>query len=157
MDDAYWERCPFYAEDECPKTSLVDRAYLIPHLLSQSEISEVKEICKKCGLYLNEKRKYIRLRKPFRVAVLSDKKGTRLQGKIMNVSGVGALIMPDNWSNFAVNQEVELEIYSRPRTSKNNHEIVIKVSGIIKRVNDKDEQVAVMFLEELRQEYLLAL
>ncbi len=157
MDDAYWEKCPFYAEDECPKTSLVDRAYLVPHLLSSSEIGEVKEICKKCGLYLNEKRKYIRLRKPFRVAVISDKKGTRLQGKIMNVSGVGALIMPDNWSNFAVNQEVELEIFSRPRTSKNNHEIVIKVSGIIKRVNDKDEQVAVMFLEELRQEYLLAL
>ena len=157
MDDAYWERCPFYAEDECPKTSLVDRAYLIPHLLSSPEIGEVREICKKCGLYLNEKRKYIRLRKPFRVAVISDKKGTRLQGKIINVSGVGALIMPDNWSDFPVNQEVELEIYSRPRASKNNDEIVIKVSGVIKRVNDKDKQVAVMFLEELRQEYLLAL
>ena len=157
MDDAYWERCPFYAEDECPKTSLVDRAYLIPHLLSSSEIGEVREICKKCGLYLNEKRKYIRLRKPFRVAVISDKKGTRLQGKIINVSGVGALIMPDNWSDFPVNQEVELEIYSRPRASKNNDEIVIKVSGVIKRVNDRDKQIAVMFLEELRQEYLLAL
>ena len=157
MDDAYWERCPFYAEDECPKTSLVDRAYLIPHLLSSSEIGEVREICKRCGLYLNEKRKYIRLRKPFRVAVISDKKGTRLQGKIINVSGVGALIMPDNWSDFPVNQEVELEIYSRPRASKNNDEIVIKVSGVIKRVNDRDKQIAVMFLEELRQEYLLAL
>jgi hypothetical protein len=157
MDDAYWERCPFYAEDECPKTSLVDRAYLIPHLLSSPEIGEVREICKKCGLYLDEKRKYIRLRKPFRVAVISDKKGTRLQGKIINVSGVGALIMPDNWSDFPVNQEVELEIYSRPRASKNNDEIVIKVSGVIKRVNDKEKQVAVMFLEELRQEYLLAL
>ena len=157
MDDAYWERCPFYAEDECPKTSLVDRAYLIPHLLSSSEIGEVREICKRCGLYLNEKRKYIRLRKPFRVAVISDKKGSRLQGKIINVSGVGALIMPDNWSDFPVNQEVELEIYSRPRASKNNDEIVIKVSGVIKRVNDRDKQIAVMFLEELRQEYLLAL
>ena len=157
MDDAYWERCPFYAEDECPKSSLVDRAYLIPYLLSSSEMGEVKEICKKCGLYLNEKRKYIRLRKPFRVAVISDKKGSRLQGKIINVSGVGALIMPDNWSDFPVNQEVELEIYSRPRASKNNDEIVIKVSGVIKRVNDRDKQIAVMFLEELRQEYLLAL
>jgi len=135
----------------------VDRAYLIPHLLSSSEIAEVKEICKKCGLYLNEKRKYMRLRKPFRVAVISDKKGTRLQGKIINVSGVGALIMPDNWSNFSVKQEVELEIYSRPRASKDNNETVVKVSGVIKRVNDKDKQVAVMFLEELRQEYLLAL
>jgi hypothetical protein len=157
MDDAYWERCPFYAEDECPKTSLVDRAYLIPHLLSSSEMGEVKEICKKCGLYLNEKRKFIRLRKPFRVAVINDKRGIKIHGKIINVSGVGALIMPDKWSNFALNQEVELEIYSRPRASKNNHETAIKVSGVIKRVNDKDKQVAVMFLEELRQEYLLAL
>jgi hypothetical protein len=157
MDDAYWEKCPFYAEGECPKTSLVDRAYLTPHLLSPSEIGEGKETCKKCGLYLNEKRKFIRLRKPFRVAIISDKKGTRLQGKVINVSGLGARIMPDNWSNFAVNQEVEVELYSRPRASKNNDEIVIKVSGVIKRVNDKDKQVAVMFLEELRQEDLLAL
>ena len=157
MDDAYWERCPFYAEDECPKASLVDRVYLIPHLLSSAEIAEVKKTCEKCGLYLNEKRKYIRLRKPFRVAVITDKRGTRLQGKIINVSGFGALIMPDRWSDFAVKQEVELEIYSRPRASKNNDEIVIKVSGEIKRINDKDKQVAVMFLEELRQEYLLAL
>jgi len=141
VDDAYWERCPFYAEDECAKTDMVDRIYLIPHLLNSSEISEVKEICKKCGLYLNEKRKYIRLRKPFRVAVISDKEGTRLQGKIINVSGVGALIMPDRWSDFAVKQEVELEIYSRPTASKTNDEIVIKVSGVIKRVNDKKNKL----------------
>lgn len=157
MDDAYWERCPFYAEDECPQTSLVDRAYLIPHLLSSSEISEVQETCEKCGLYLKEKRKYIRLRKPFRVVVITDKKGTRLEGKIINVSGVGALIMPDRWSDFAVNQVVELEIYSRPSASKDNDAMVIKVSGVIKRVSDKDKQVAVMFLEELQQDYLLAL
>ena len=157
MDDAYWEECPFYAEDECPQTSLVDRAYLIPHLLSSSEIDEVKEVCKKCGLYLHEKRKYIRLRKPFRVAVISDESGTRSQGKIINVSGVGALIMPDDWSDFAVNQEIELEIFSRPRASKSKDDSVIKVSGLIKRVNDEDKQVAVMFLEELRQDCLLAL
>jgi len=157
MDDAYWERCPFYAEDECPQTSLVDRAYLIPHLLSSSEIAEVKETCEKCGLYLNEKRKYIRLRKPFRVVVITDKKGTRLQGKIINVSGVGALLMPDRWSDFSVNQPVELEISSRPRASEENDEIVIKVSGMIKRVSNEDKQVAVMFLEELQQDYLLAL
>jgi hypothetical protein len=157
MDDVYWERCPFYAEDECPHTALVDRAHLIPHLLSSSEIGEVKETCEKCGLYLNEKRKYIRLRKPFRVAVITDKRGTRLRGKIINVSGVGALIMPDSWSDFVVNQEVELEIYSRPRAPKDKDEIVIKVSGVIKRINDKDKRVAVMFLEELQQNYLLAL
>jgi hypothetical protein len=157
MDDAYWEKCPFYAEDECPQSSLVDRAYLIPHLLSSSEISEVKEVCKKCGLYLHEKRKYVRLRKPFRVTVISDKSGTRLQGKIINVSGTGALIMPDSWYDFAVNQEIELEIYSRPKATEKKDEIFIKVSGVIKRVIDKDKQVAVMFLEELRPEYLLAL
>ena len=65
--------------------------------------------------------------------------------------------MPKSWSDFSVNQPVELEISSRPRPSKENDEIVIKVSGMIKRVSNEDKQVAVMFLEELQQDYLLAL
>ena len=157
MDDAHWERCPYYAEDECPQSSLVDRAYLVPHLLSSAEIGEVKDICEKCGLYLNEKRKYIRLRKPFRVVVMTDEKGARLRGKIINVSGVGALVMFDSWPNLILKQKVALEIYSRQKASKELDEVDIKVSGVIQRVNEKNKQVAVMFLEELQQEYLLAL
>ena len=42
MDEAFLERCPYYVEDECPYSSLVDKTYLIPHLLSSAEVEEVK-------------------------------------------------------------------------------------------------------------------
>lgn len=157
MDDAYWERCPYYAEDECPHSSLVDRVYLIPHLLGPSDIDEVKSICKKCGLYLDEKRKYIRLKKRFKVVLIPDNGDVRLNGEIVNVSGVGALIVLEEWSDFMPDQRVELEIYLRHNTSKEVNAVAIKVTGEIKRINDEDKQVAIMFLKEVKQEYLLEL
>lgn len=157
MDDAYWERCPYYAEDECPQSSLVDRVYLIPHLLGPSDIDEVKSICKKCGLYLDEKRKYIRLKKRFKVVLIPDNGDVRLNGEIVNVSGVGALIVLEEWSDFMPDQRVELEIYLRHNTSKEVNAVAIKVTGEIKRINHEDKQVAIMFLKEVKQEYLLEL
>lgn len=157
MEDAYWERCPYYAEDKCPHSSPVDRAYLIPHLLSSAEINEAKGICRQCGFYLSEKRKYIRLRKPFRVVLIPSSGKTKFTGRIVNVSGVGALVTFEDRPDLVLNQEVNIEIYSRQKTSKESDEIVIKVRGEIKRISDKDKQIAIMFLEEVRQEYLLAL
>ena len=157
MEDAYWERCPYYAEDKCPHSSTVDRTYLIPHLLSSAEINETKDICRQCGFYLSEKRKYIRLRKPFKVVLIPSSEKTKFTGRIVNVSGVGALVTLEDQPDLVLNQEVNIEIYSRPKTSKESTEIVIKVTGEIKRISDKDKQIAIMFLEEVQQEYLLAL
>ena len=58
---------------------------------------------------------------------------------------------------MVLNQEVNMEIHSRQKTSKESTEIVIKVKGEIRRIGDKDKQIAIMFLEEVEQEYLLAL
>ena len=157
MEDAYWERCPYYAEDRCPYSSTVDRAYLIPHLLSSAEIKDTKDICRQCGFYLNEKRKHFRLRKPFKVALIPSSEKTKFTGRIVNVSGVGALVTFEDRPDLALNQEVNIEIYSRQKTSNDSEEIVIKVRGEIKRISDKNKQIAIMFLEEVRQEYLLAL
>ena len=157
MEDAYWERCPYYAEDRCPHSSTVDRTYLIPHLLSSAEINETKGICRQCGFYLSEKRKYIRLRKPFKVVLIPSSEKTKFTGRIVNVSGVGALVTFEDQPDLVLNQEVNIEIYSRQKTSKESTEIVVKVTGEIKRISDKDKQIAIMFLEEVQQEYLLAL
>lgn len=157
MEDAYWERCPYYAEDKCPHSSPVDRAYLIPHLLSSAEINEAKGICRQCGFYLGEKRKHFRLKKPFKVVLIPSSGETKFIGKIVNVSGVGALVKFEDLPDLVLNQEVKIEIYSRQKTLKEADEIVIKVTGEIKRISDKDKQIAIMFLEEVRQDYLLAL
>ena len=157
MDEASWEGCPYYAEGECPQSSLVDRTYLIPHLLSSTEVEEVESICAKCGLYLNEKRKYFRLKKPFRVVVTTGTGEDKIKGRIVNVSGFGALVTFKDWPDFVVDQEVEIEIYSRRQDSTDLDETVIKVTGEVKRIDANDKQAAVKFLEEVQPEFLLAL
>ena len=130
---------------------------MIPHLLSSTEVEEVRSICAKCGLYLNEKRKYFRLKKPFEVVVTIGSGEDRFKGRIANVSGVGALVTFKDWPDFVVDQEVEIEIYSRRQDSTDLDETVIKVTGEVKRIDAKDKQAAVMFLEEVQPEFLLAL
>jgi hypothetical protein len=156
MDEAHWERCPYYAEDECPHSSLVDRTYLIPHLLSSTEVEEVNRICEECGLYLSEKRKYFRLKRPFRVVVTTGTGEEKFRGRIANVSGVGALVTFKDWPNFLLDQKVEIAIYSRRKDSAELDETVTKVTGEVKRIDAKDKQAAVMFLEEVKPEFLLA-
>lgn len=157
MDEASWEECPYYAEGECPHTPLVDRTYLIPHLLSAAEVEETKAICGKCGLYLSEKRKYFRLKRPFRVVVTAGTGEDQFSGRIVNVSGVGALVTFKDWPDFVVGQNVEIEIYARRKDSTDLDETVIKVTGEVKRIDAEDKHAAVMFLEEVQPEFLLAL
>jgi hypothetical protein len=157
MDEAFWEGCPYYAEDECPHSSLVDRTYLIPHLLSSTEVEEVKAICAKCGLYLIEKSKDFRLKKPFEVVVTIGSGEDKFRGKIANVSGVGALVTFNDWPDVVVDQKVEIEIYSRRKDLRELDETVIKVTGEVKRIDAEDRQAAVMFLEAVQPEALLAL
>ena len=156
MDEVYWEGCPYYAEDECPHSSLVDRTYLVPHLLSSKEVEEVKAICGKCGLYLSEKRKYFRLKRPFRVVVTTGTGEEKFRGRIANVSGVGALVTFKDWPDFALDQKVEIAIYSRRKDSPDLEETVIKVTGEVKRIDAQDKQAAVMFLKEVKPEFFLA-
>ena len=157
MDEAPWEGCPYYAEGECPYSSLVDRTYLIPHLLSSAEVEEVKVTCAKCGLYLSEKRKYFRLKRPFRVVVTSGTGEEAFSGRIVNVSGVGALVTFRDWPDFVVDQKVGIAIYSRRQDSTDLDETVIKVTGEVKRTDITKKQAAVMFMEEVQPEFLLTL
>ena len=81
----------------------------------------------------------------------------KFSGRIVNVSGVGALVTFEDWPDFAVDQKVELAIYSRRQDSIDLDETVIKVTGEVRRIYAKDKQAAVMFLEEVQPEFLLAL
>lgn len=157
MDEASWEGCPYYAEGECPHSSLVDRTYLIPHLLSSAEVEEVESVCARCGLYLSEKRESFRLKKPFRVVVTTGTGEDKFRGRIVNFSGFGALVAFKDWPGFVVDQKVEIEIYSRRKDATDLDETVIQVTGEVKRINAKDQQAAVMFLEEVQPDFLLAL
>jgi c-di-GMP-binding flagellar brake protein YcgR len=81
----------------------------------------------------------------------------KFSARIVNVSGVGALVTFEDWPDFAVDQKVELAIYSRRQDSIDLDETVINVTGEVRRIDAKDKQAAVMFLEEVQPEFLLAL
>jgi hypothetical protein len=130
---------------------------LIPHLLRPSEIEEAKRVCEKCGLYREERRKYIRLKKRFHVVVFSQRRNVQLHGEIVNVSGVGALIEFEGQSSFALDQKVEVEIYARNIPTKERGAVEIKVSAEIKRIDDRDKHLAVMFSQEIEPQHLLTL
>ena len=155
MENKYWEKCPYYAENRCPYSAQVDRAYLIPHLLSPSEIDEAKYICRKCGMYLKEKRKHIRLGKPFEVIIAKADEKTEAKGRIDNVSVLGALVTLEVWHDFVLGQTITVKIYPREETSEKPKIEPIMASGEIKRVYDKHKQLAIMFLEEVKPEFLL--
>ena len=52
---------------------------------------------------------------------------------------------------------MEIEIYSRRKDPTDLDETMIKVTGEVKRIEEKDKQAAVMFLEEVQPEFLLTL
>jgi hypothetical protein len=81
----------------------------------------------------------------------------KFKGRITNVSGVGALVTFNDWPDVVVDQKVEMKIYSRRKDSRELDEAVIKVTGEIKRIDAEDRQAAVMFLEAVQPEVLLAL
>ena len=81
----------------------------------------------------------------------------KFRGRIANVSGVGALVTFKDWPDFVVDQKVEIAIYSRRKDSTDLDETVTKVTGEVKRIDAQDKQAAVMFLEEVKPEFLLAL
>jgi hypothetical protein len=78
-------------------------------------------------------------------------------GRIVNVSGVGALVTFREWPDLVVDQKVKIEIYSRRQDSTDLDEAVIEVTGEVKRIEAENKQAALIFTEEVRPEFLLAL
>ncbi len=67
----YLENCRYYEIGDCPQPEAIDRVFLIPQLLDPSEIEAAKQICQDCGKYLDQKRKYPRIRRPLQIIINS--------------------------------------------------------------------------------------
>jgi hypothetical protein len=148
MEDNYWEKCPYYESSDCPRSETIDRAYLIPQLLDTSEIEVIGQICRECGKYLDDKRKYPRISRPFRIA-LSQGHKTAIEGHIVNISDGGALIELRSWAELGENERVVLNIYPSQPVSDKRPASVLKLSAQVKRVDTERKQLAVFFLSEI--------
>ena len=144
MGDEYWVHCPYSDGDECPQSDAIVRVSLIPQLLDPADIDSIKQTCKTCGKYLDQKRKYPRIKRPLQIFLIKERQ-TAIKGNIVDVSEGGALIQLQTWADFKKDEKVLLDIYPSPASDKSSHEST-KVSGLIKRIEAEKRQLAIAFL-----------
>jgi c-di-GMP-binding flagellar brake protein YcgR len=120
---------------------------LIPQLVAPSEIEAARTVCEKCGQRLGEKRKYGRTKRPLEVT-LSKGDLPPIRGDLINISQDGALLKLRDWVPFTVGEEVRLEIHSLHSSSSKTPAEGIRLLGLIKRVEAKERELAMAFLEE---------
>ena len=148
MKEPVWERCHYYCSRQCPEQSTMDKAYLIPQLLKSSQLKTAADTCDKCEYYNEEKRKYRRVTRSFKVIVSNKEPRKNTQGTIVDVSINGALIKIDNWVNFDENEIVNLQLYDHNKVVDEEKTNVINVCGQIKRVTKEKHELAIMFVKD---------
>ena len=147
MKEPVWERCHYYGSGQCPEQSTMDKAYLIPQLLKPSQLKAATDTCDQCEYYREEKRKYRRVTRPFKVVVSNKEPRKNTQGTIVDVSKDGALIKLDNWTNFNKDETVNLQFYTNDMVVDKEKPNVINVCGRIKRVTKEKRELAIMFVK----------
>jgi hypothetical protein len=146
MKEPVWERCHYYCSGQCPDESTIDKAYLIPQLLKPSQIKAATDKCDQCEYYHEEKRKYRRVTRSFKVVVSNKEPRKNTQGTIVDVSNNGALIKLDKWINFNKDETVNLQLYADDIVVDEEKTNVINVCGRIKRVKKEKHELAIVFL-----------
>ncbi len=126
----------------------MDKAYLIPQLLKPSQLKAAADTCDKCGYYHEEKRKYRRVTRSFKVLVSNKEPRKNTQGTIVDVSINGALIKLDNWINVNKNETVNLQLYADDIVKNEEKTNVINVCGRIKRATKEKRELAIMFVKD---------
>jgi hypothetical protein len=148
MKEPVWERCHYYCSGQCPEQSTMDKAYLIPQLLKPSQLKAAIDTCDQCEYYHEEKRKYRRVTRSFKVVVNNNEPRKNTQGTIVDVSINGALIKLDKWSSFNKNETVNLQLYADDVVVDEEKTNVINVCGRIKRVTKDKLELAIMFVKD---------
>jgi hypothetical protein len=99
----------------------------------------------------HEKRKYMRIKKLFRTKLSKDGMSQPAEGNTVNVSQGGAYIKTKDWHSFKPNDKTTITVYLPPFFSGQEGTIGLQGSGIITRVDEEDEGVAVQFLQNFKQ------
>jgi putative cell wall-binding protein len=146
MKEPVWERCHYFCSGQCPEQPTIDKAYLIPQLLEPSQLKAATDTCNQCEYYHEEKRKYRRVTRSFKVVVSNKKPKKSTQGTIVDVSINGALIKLDNWTHYNKDETVNLQLYASDIVKDQEETNVINVSGRIKRVTKEKQELAIVFL-----------
>jgi len=148
MKNAAWEKCHYFGSGRCPEQSSIDKAYLIPQLLELGEIEAATETCEQCKHYNEEKRKYRRVSRPFRVVVSNKEPNKSIEGTIVDVSMNGALIKLDNWLSFDKDKTVNLQLQTNDVVKDKVKSKEINLCGRVQRITKEKQELAVIFMKD---------
>ena len=148
MEEPAFEMCEYLDNGQCPYRSTIERALLIPQLLDPTEITDAKRLCEKCRQILIEKRKAVRVQRPLQVVITRRDHEESFHGTILDVSSGGALVKLENLPNFQMDEIFRLKIYSYSGVSNKSDTDAISVDGIVKRLAENKNEIAIVFVEE---------
>jgi hypothetical protein len=140
-----WKTCPYYPDGRCPNRSLIDKAYLIPQIISPSQLAAIKTACANCEVCRQDRRKHRRVQRPLEAVILNKQSGEELHGTSLNVSQRGALIEIGACHPFLVNQEIELRLCDEDGSCHRSR-------AVIKRVEQTKGAISVFFSSGLRRQ-----
>jgi hypothetical protein len=149
MEKPTYERCQYLGCGQCPYESIIERALLIPQILDPVQIAAAQRICDKCGQVRVERRKAVRVERPLRVDFTKRDNGERYHGAILNVSGGGALVKLKDWGNFHMEEIIHLILSSYGSVQNKSQNNTIRLDGIIRRLMQHQNAIAIAFIEEI--------
>ncbi len=147
MKASAWETCYYYSAGQCPQHRVIDKAYLIPQLLDDSQIQTAKKICENCEKSLADRRQYQRVKRPLRVAITHMESRERIGGTLVDVSINGALVNLDRSVDFQQDEMVELQLYHEGSDSHQPRADTKNLRGRVNRLAKEKLELAVIFLK----------
>jgi len=82
MKEPAWEKCQYYSGGHCPQHQIIDKAYLIPQLLDDSQMQFAEKICEDCEKNLSKMRIYQRVKRLFKALITNQKPEERFEGTL---------------------------------------------------------------------------
>jgi hypothetical protein len=147
MGKNYWEACPFHENGRCPQQAIVNRLLLVPQFLSAMEIETATTSCQACEKRLGERRRQRRVRRPLNGVLLTGEE-VPAEVDILDLSDGGALIRLRDWVRLHEGEKVCLVIYFPPRTERRSSPKLVRVEGLIMRIEPAKWELAIAFLPE---------
>ena len=146
MADSPHRICHYFFTEECPYQLAITKAILIPQLLDQRELERTAKLCETCEKCRGERRTSLRTKRALKVTLNNGDIGG-IEGTIVDISSTGALIGLEDPFDLRVGEKVKVNIYSES-SGKKTKQALINQRCVIRRIQEQDQQVAVMFLSE---------
>ena len=96
-------------------------------------------------------REYMRCNGRFRAKLANAETGVSISGVTENISQVGTFIKTDNWRAFRTNDQVSVAISLPSILSDQMGTIDMEGPGIIARIDEEDEGIAIQFMRSFKQ------